>query len=120
MSSSNPRAQAIAVKDNVIIKVGKNREVAPLIDNNTKLIQLKRKTVIPGFIDTHIHVADFGRLLMWIDLNNCKSIKDLQNILKKKIPNISPNKWIIGRGWKDIFFESNQLPNRYDLDVASS
>jgi len=119
MSSSNPRAQAIAVKDNVIIKVGKNREVAPLIDNNTKLIQLKRKTVIPGFIDTHIHVADFGRLLMWIDLNNCKSIKDMQNILKKKIPNISPNKWIIGRGWKDIFFESNQLPNRYDLDVAA-
>ncbi len=119
MSSSKPRAQAIAVKDDLIIKVGKNSEVAPLIDNNTKLLQLKRKTVIPGFIDTHIHVADFGRLLMWIDLNNCKSIEDLQNILKKKILNIPPNKWVLGRGWNDIFLSSNQLPNRYDLDLAA-
>ena len=119
MCRSTPRAEAIAVKGEQIIKVGTTREVVLLIDNNTKVIQLEGKTVIPGFIDTHIHVTDFGRLLMWLNLNNCKSIKDLQNLLEKKIMKISPSKWILGRGWNDTLFVPKNLPNRFDLDLVA-
>ena len=119
MCRSTPRAEAIAIKGEQIIKVGTTREIVLLIDNNTKVIQLEGKTVIPGFIDTHIHVTDFGRLLMWLNLNNCKSIKDLQNILKKKIMKISPSKWILGRGWNDTLFVPKKFPTRFDLDLVA-
>jgi predicted amidohydrolase YtcJ len=119
MNASNPRAEAIAVKDEIIIKVGTNSEIAQLIDNVTKVIQLEGKTVVPGLIDTHIHVADFGRLLMWLDLTASKSIKDMQNILRTKIEQTPPNKWILGRGWNEKFFEEDQFPDRFDLDAVA-
>lgn len=119
MNASNPRAEAIAVKDEIIIKVGTNSEIDQLIDNVTKVIQLEGKTVVPGLIDTHIHVADFGRLLMWLDLTASKSIKDMQNILRTKIEQTPPNKWILGRGWNEKFFEEDQFPDRFDLDAVA-
>jgi predicted amidohydrolase YtcJ len=119
MDTSNPRAEAIAVKGEIIIKVGTNSEIAQLIDNTTKVIQLKGKTVVPGFIDTHIHVADLGRLLMWLNLTGSKSIKDMQNMLREKIIQTPPGKWILGRGWNEKFFKKGCFPNRFDLDVVA-
>jgi predicted amidohydrolase YtcJ len=80
---------------------------------------LNGKTVIPGFIDTHIHVADFGRLLMWIGLSNAGSIKEVQNRLKERVQASPKGKWLLGRGWNQTCFAEKRLPNRFDLDVVS-
>ncbi len=53
-------AQAIAIKDGRIVAVGKTAEIAKLADNNTKKIDLKGKTVIPGLINTHVHLESPG------------------------------------------------------------
>lgn len=78
INPSQPYAEAIAVRKDRIIKVGTNKEINRLIGKYTRIISLKHRTVFPGFIDTHIHVADFGRFLTWIDLRGVKSIKELQ------------------------------------------
>jgi len=119
MDSKKLRAQAIAIKNQRIIKVGTNNQISQLINDSTKIIQLEGRTVIPGLIDTHIHVAAFGRHLDWLDLTDCKSIKDMQTILKNKISQTIPNKWILGRGWNEKNFKKNQFPNRYDLDTIA-
>jgi predicted amidohydrolase YtcJ len=119
MNSAYPRAEAVAIKDELIIKIGTNNEIEQLIDDNTQVIQLEGKTVIPGIIDTHIHVADFGRLLMWLDLTASKSIEDIQKILKRKITKILPGKWILGRGWNEKFFKKGHFPTRFDLDKVA-
>lgn len=119
LNASYPHAQAIAINGEEIVKVGSNDDITPLIDKNTKVIQLEGKTVIPGIIDTHIHVTDFGRLLLWLDLTRCKSIKDIQNILRKKITATLAGKWILGRGWNENYFETNQFPTRFDLDLVA-
>src|SRR5512143_2431061 len=84
MNPAQPRAEAIAIAKDRIIKVGNNNEIKEQIDRNTKVLDLKGKTAIPGFIDTHIHVADFGRTLQWVDLKQTNSIKALQALLKDK------------------------------------
>jgi cytosine/adenosine deaminase-related metal-dependent hydrolase len=61
---------AVAIKGDRIIRVGTNVEVNKLIGKNTRVIRLRGKTLIPGLIDTYIHVADFGRFLTWIDLRD--------------------------------------------------
>ena len=81
MNPSQPCAEAIAVKGDRIVKVGTNEKINQLIRKNTKVIHLKGKTVVPGFIDTHIHVAYFGRLLTWVDLEDVGTIKEMQNRL---------------------------------------
>lgn len=119
MDATKPVAEAVAVKKNKIIKVGSNQEITQLIGKNTKVIRLEGKTVVPGLIDTHVHVADFGRCLMWLDLTTAKSIKELQVILKEKVKQTPKGHWIIGRGWNDCRFKEKRFLNLSDLDAAT-
>jgi predicted amidohydrolase YtcJ len=48
-------AQAIAVDEGRIVAVGIDDEIEPLIGVSTKVLSLVGKTVLPGFIDTHVH-----------------------------------------------------------------
>jgi predicted amidohydrolase YtcJ len=119
MNPSQPYAAAIAIKDDRIVQVGTNEEIERWIGKNTRVISLKGKTVVPGFIDTHIHVADFAKLLTWIDLNDVKSIKELQNRLRERAQKTPRGRWIIGRGWNQARLREKRLPSLSDLDSVS-
>lgn len=119
MNQSQPCAEAVAVKDDRIVKVGTDEEISQFIGENTQVIRLNGKTVVPGFIDTHIHVADFGRLLAWIDLSNAGSITEMQNLLKARVQESPKGKWLLGRGWNQTCFAEKRLPTRFDLDAVS-
>ena len=84
MNPKQPSAQAVAVFKNRVIKVGSNQEIQTVIHPDTTVMDLEGKTVLPGLIDTHLHVADYGRSLMWLDLTGAKSIVELQQIIKEK------------------------------------
>jgi hypothetical protein len=109
----------VAIRGNRIAKVGSNEEVNQVIGECTKIIDLDGKTIVPGFIDTHIHVADFGRCLLWLDLTAADSIAALRRLLKEKATQTPAGKWIIGRGWNETRFKEKRLPNLYDLNQAA-
>ncbi|MGF3523242.1 MAG: amidohydrolase, partial [Candidatus Bathyarchaeia archaeon] len=119
MNQLKPHAEAVAIKGGRILKVGSNDEVKPLIGKATCVINLNGKTVLPGFIDTHVHVVDFARLLMWLDVTNVASIVELQQRLKERLSKSAPHKWIVGRGWDDAKFSEKRPPNRFDLDAVA-
>jgi len=119
MNSFKPRAQAVAVKGSVIVEVGSNIKVERWIGKDTKIIDLGGKTVVPGFIDTHAHMADFGRSPTWINLRGVKSIKEMQRLLKERVHKTPKGRWILGRGWDQDRFKERRYPTRWDLDIVS-
>jgi predicted amidohydrolase YtcJ len=119
MSQSRLFAEAVAIKNDKIVKVGTNEEISQCVGKNTRVISLNGKTLVPGFIDTHIHVADFGRFLAWIDLRDVKSIKEMQNSVREHAGKTLRGKWIIGHGWDQTRFREKRFPNLLDLDLAS-
>lgn len=119
MNPHQPTAQAVAITKNKIVNVGTNQQINQLIGKNTKVISLNGKTVLPGLIDTHIHIADYGRCLMWLDLTNAKSIPELQHILKEKAEQTPAGKWIVGQGWNETRFKEKRMPQTVDLDAAA-
>jgi predicted amidohydrolase YtcJ len=119
MDPKQPTAQALAIAGNKIIKVGSNSDIAPLIGKNTRVLHLEDKTVLPGLIDTHIHVADYGRCLMWLDLTSAKSIAELQTLIREKAKLVPAGRWIIGQGWNETHFQEQHPPTVADLDEAA-
>jgi len=119
LNPKKPEAQALAIQDDKILHVGSNREVKRHIGPKTRVIDLKGKTVLPGFIDTHVHVASFGRNLTAINLRNASSIRQIQQAVKERAKETPPGKWIIGHGWDQEKLEERRLPTRRDLDAAT-
>jgi len=119
MNQAQPHAEAIAIKEDRIVKVGTKEEIDRFVGKITKVIELKGSTVVPGLIDTHLHIADFGRFLKWLDLNGAKSIKEMQKIIKKRAQETQKGKWILGKGWNQTSFAEKRYPNSQDLDEVA-
>ena len=60
INSRQPRAQAVAIRHGKFIAVGDNDTVAGLMGPGTQVLDLPGKTIVPGFIDAHIHVLSSG------------------------------------------------------------
>lgn len=119
LDADKPRAEAVAIRDNTIVCVGTNAEVSRFVGRATRIVKLGGKTVVPGFIDTHIHVSDYGRLVNWIDLSSVGSIEQIQTSLRKRVERTPKGKWVLGHGLDLSWFSEKGSPMRFDLDVVS-
>lgn len=114
--------EAIKITGNKISKLGNSLDVLVFKDKNEECIDLKGKSVIPGFNDSHMHLYGFGTTLEMVDLKNISSIEEIISKVKNyiKISNIPYGKWVKGRGWNQDYFTNRVFPTRYDLDKISS
>ncbi len=115
-------AEAILIKDELIVKVGNNEEILSIKDTDEICIDLQGKSVIPGLNDSHMHLYGFGLSLQMVNLMNSVSIDDLSDRVLTFLGNhsLNENSWIQGRGWnQDYFINNNRFPNRQDLDKIS-
>lgn len=122
MDIKNTSAEAIAIHDGKISKVGKNEDILKLKDNYTKVINLEGKTAIPGFNDSHLHLLNYAYSLKKVDCSNAKSTKEIVELGKKFIEINSPKSgdWVLGRGWNQVNFENKKEITKYDLDKIST
>jgi len=118
MNPDQPNAEAVAVKGKKIMLVGTNQEISDLIGEKTQIITLNGKTVLPGFIDTHIHVADYGRLLSWLTLENAESIKEIQSQLSQHIKKSAKGAWILGKNLAPEKFKEKCSITKADIDFV--
>lgn len=76
MEESQPLAEAVLVRDGRIVAVGTSREVASERSGG-ELIDLRGRTVLPGFIDTHVHLVSTGLSMMGPQLEDCQSLEQV-------------------------------------------
>ena len=119
LNERQPRAQAVAIKDGKIIDVGSNSKIRRLLGKNTRTIDLRGKTVLPGLIDAHAHMISLGHPFPWLELRGVSSIKEIQHKLKTKAQKTEKGKWILGRGWDQDRLREKRYPTRWDLDKVS-
>jgi len=122
MDPALPRAKRVAIRDGKIFAVARNDELKGLRHKNTKVIDCKGKTVLPGFIDAHFHLHGFAESLVTLNLeprNNVRSISEIQDRIKELSKKIPPGTWIRGRGYNEFYFTEKRHPTRWDLDLAA-
>ncbi len=108
-------AEALAVRGGRIVAVGGDRDVRPLIGARTRVIELRGRTVTPGFGDSHVHPPMAGMARIRCELHDLHG-KDayLETIAAYAAANPDVE-WITGGGWSLSDFPGG-LPNREDLD----
>lgn len=104
VDSLNTKAEAVAIKDKLIIYVGDNDGVQNYINDKTKVINLNGKMILPGFIDSHCHVISSYRYFYELNLYGLKTAKEIQTAIKKYLADHPDAKYIKGRGWSDTDF----------------
>ncbi len=105
----------MAVRDGRIVELGWDG----LFDRyqTSRTIDLADKLVVPGFIDTHIHVS--GNPERWVDLSNLENMAELKACVTRKAEQLGSGEWITGRGWSEDEMLEHRRPLRWDLDDAA-
>ena len=115
--------EAVAVWDNKIVYVGSNIDVVSLIGPETKVIDLKNRTVLPGFIDSHVHLIGAGRLKIiekeYVDIKYANSVGEVLNKIKERAEKTKKGEWIIGWGYLWSRFTEKRAPYAKELDEVA-
>lgn len=112
-------AEAVAIKANKIMAVGKSVDINSLADAKTKTIDLKGKLVTAGFNDAHIHFLGGSLGLSEVDMTGTASPADIAERVNQFIKENPAKEWITGRGWQYTSFESG-LPDHETLSSISN
>ena len=108
-----PAAQALAVREGRIVRIGSDAEVRGLAGPATRLVDLAGKRVVPGFIDAHWHLPTQSRA----DLVGAGSAPEIVKRLQRWATRLPKGAWVVGRGWTPSDFPQNAAHKRY-LDAA--
>ena len=108
-------AEAVAIKEGKLVYVGSNSGVRQYVSERTRVIDLKGKMLLPGFVDSHVHPVSSGMQMNDCALTNIKTVDAILETVKQCKANLKGKKWIVGSGWDLPLFEKAN-PSKVLLD----
>lgn len=122
MTAPDARAEALAVKEGRILALGSDREIARLRGPATKVVELRGRALLPGFIDAHGHIVSVAQQADLASLQpppvgTVRDIAGLQATMRE-FARSHPEGWLVGFGCDDAELVEKRLPNRHDLDAV--
>jgi predicted amidohydrolase YtcJ len=119
VDSQFSRAEALAVRNDRILLVGDNSQVAPLIGSHTRVLDAKGRTVLPGLYDSHVHsykasVSEFGARMPVL-----KSLADAFKYIRDQAASLPASSWIILERVYPTRMKEGRLPTKAELDAAA-
>jgi predicted amidohydrolase YtcJ len=128
VDDANPSAEAVAVREGRIVAVGARAEVEKLAGPHTRRVDLRGRTLVPGFIDGHGHISGVGFQAVTANLLSppdgpVTSIAALQQALRDhraSSPAAKEAGVLIGFGYDDSQLAEKRHPTRQELDLVAS
>lgn len=111
--------KAVCYEKGKILKVGDNKEVLQLKNDETKIVDMEGKTILPGFIDSHSHFTAVANGSLQVDLVDCRNFKEIEKRLLEYINknDIKPGEWIIAKGYDHNSLDELNHPKKDFLDT---
>jgi predicted amidohydrolase YtcJ len=121
-------ASALGVRGDRVAFVGSDGEAGAHIGPGTRVVELDGRTVMPGLTDGHAHLDREGLKGLLPSLSGCRSIRELVERIAALAAKTPAGQWIVTMPigeppeyrWSEAMFEEGRLPNRHDLDRAST
>jgi predicted amidohydrolase YtcJ len=124
MDANNTVAEALSTRGELIEAVGSTDEIMALVGDDTEVVDLRGRTLLPGFIDAHGHFPGSGLRVVAADLNSPpigsnKTMAEVMTALKEQAEKSAPGEWVSGFGYDDTLLAEQRHPTRAELDEVS-
>lgn len=125
MDADNSVRQALSARGELIEAVGSTDEIMALVTDDTEVVDLRGRTLLPGFIDAHGHFPGSGLRVVAADLNSppigtLTTMAEVLAALKVQAADTEPGKWVSGFGYDDTLLAEQRHPTRAELDQIST
>ncbi len=120
INGETSKVEALAVRGDRIAALGSNEEIRPFIGPSTHVIDLRGKTAIPGFIDSHAHLTGVGQARLILNCRDVENWEDIVALVEETVKKTPPGEWIIGRGWHQDKWNPIPEPNVDGLPIHTS
>ena len=115
--------EAVAIYDGKFVAVGRNADIEGLAGNNTRLINLHGRCVVPGQMDNHVHflLAGLDGLQSGAKVNiaTLQSIEEILNAIRERVQNTPAGEWIGTSCMYRGALQEGRFPTREDLDKVA-
>jgi len=109
-------AQAVAVRDDRIVAVGADADLADLRGSSTEVVDLAGRMLVPGFQDAHVHPVSGGIDMLQCDLHDLDTKEAYLDAIAAYAASHPEEAWILGGGWSQDVFPRG-CPAKEDLDA---
>ncbi|ANN35893.1 amidohydrolase (plasmid) [Bacillus thuringiensis serovar coreanensis] len=117
VEKQQPWAEAVAISKGKILYVGTNACAQAYKGSKTKVIDLKGKMMLPGFIDSHLHASDTANLLFAVQLQGAQTLEEYVQRVATYHEQHPDATVIQGHGWSNTIFPPTG-PNKESLDAV--
>lgn len=118
MTDAGAEAEGVGVRDGRIVSVGSRDEVLSLAGESTRVVDLGDATVLPGFVDSHIHPVFGLGLAQGADLNGCITLDEMRDRLRAELDTLGADDWLLGWGLDPNVFGDGEVTNDVLDEVA--
>lgn len=118
-ASALPEASVLAVRGDRIVYAGRDRKAgAAALAPGFAEVDLGGKTVVPGLMDSHLHLRVQGQRLTEMDIH-LKPKEVILRMVAEEAGRLGPGRWIVGRGWNNEIWPDTRWPSKDELDDAA-
>ncbi|MFE8945016.1 amidohydrolase [Streptomyces sp. NPDC007856] len=118
---TNPQASAVAIKDGKVTVVGDDKDVAPLISPQTRVVDALGRRVVPGLNDSHLHVIRGGlNYVLELRWDGVPTLRQALAMLREQAARTPKGQWVrVVGGWSADQFAEKRLPTLAELNAAA-
>jgi len=125
MDADNRVLEALSARGELIEAVGSTDAIMALVTDDTEVVDLRGRTLLPGFVDAHSHFPGSGMSAVAADLNSPPigdktSMAQVLQALAAEAARRSPGEWVVGFGYDDTLLAEGRHPTRSELDAIST
>jgi predicted amidohydrolase YtcJ len=113
-----PESDSVAILDGSILAHGKFAELKSMVGPRTHLLKMAGRTVIPGFIDSHLHFMEAAAAATGLAVWKSRTINDLLAELRLAAGKTPPGNWLRAFGCDEALIRDGRGPSREELDQA--
>ena len=112
-------AEALAAANGRILAVGTDSKIRAFVGPNTRVVDLRSRFAMPGFIDDHVHFVDGSFQLLQVDLKLTPNEDEFVRRIGEKARSLPAGRWLLGGNWDEEAWPDAKLPTRSLIDPVT-